>query len=60
MLDDGRLERGHRIRTDLFSDGGLRFDIGNLHLEPIINEDCTIMGFSEVNFAFEDFTCPEM
>jgi hypothetical protein len=59
MLDDGRLERGQGMRTDLLSDGGLSFSIGNLYLEPIINEDCTIMGFFELN-SFEDFTCPDM
>jgi hypothetical protein len=31
------------MRTDLLSDGGLSFNIGNLYLEPIINEDCTIV-----------------
>jgi hypothetical protein len=60
MLDDGRLDRGHGLRTDLLSDDGLSFNIGTLYLEPIINEDCTIMGFSELNFAFEDFTCLDM
>ena len=42
------------------SAGGLRFNIGNLYVEPIINEDCTIMGRSELNFASEDFTLPDM
>jgi hypothetical protein len=46
--------------TNLLSDGRLSFNIGNLYLEPIINEDCTIMGFSELNFAFEDFPCLDM
>jgi hypothetical protein len=45
MLDDGRLERGHGIRTDLLSDGGLSFNIGNLYLEPIIKEGCAIIRF---------------
>jgi hypothetical protein len=56
MLDDWK---GHGIRTDLLSAGGLSFDIGNLYLEPI-NEDCTIMRCSEINFAFEDSTLPNM
>jgi hypothetical protein len=45
MFHDGRLERGYGLRTDLLSEGGLSFNIGNLYLEPIINEDCRIMGF---------------